>query len=121
MVGLSEGFKLDVKLVGVGYRATLENVSSSHQQSDAAGASQTTLTPTLVLRLGYPRPIRLQLPHGVECDIASPTELILRGSDKQVLGHFAAIIRGWRKPEPYNGKGVFVGGEQVRRKEVRKK
>lgn len=120
VVGLSEGFKLDVKLVGVGYRATLENASSSHQQSDAR-ASQTTLAPTLVLRLGYPRPIRLQLPPGIECDITSPTELILRGSDKQVLGHFAAIIRGWRKPEPYNGKGIFVGGEQVRRKEVRKK
>lgn len=128
VVGLSEGFKLDVKLVGVGYRATLESASTSQQQTDArpsttpdAIASQPTSTSTLVLRLGYPRPIRLQLPPGVECEIASPTELVLRGSDKQVLGHFAAMIRGWRKPEPYNGKGIFVGGEQVRRKEVRKK
>ena len=73
------------------------------------------------MRLGYPRPVRLPVPFDMTCEVVTPTELILKGPDKESLGGFAARIRRWRPPEPYNGKGVFVGTEKVRRKEVRKK
>jgi large subunit ribosomal protein L6 len=126
--GLSEGFSLPLRLVGVGYRASVEQgapttttaeiqtgqIQRSHSQDATTGRQ-------LVLRLGFPRPIRLEIPPNIECEVPSPTELRLKGPDKQELAQFAARIRQWRKPEPYNGKGIFVGKEEVVRKEVKKK
>lgn len=121
--GVSEAFTVSVRLVGVGYRATLEPLPQpvsdrriSSKSSDATSSEQ-----QLVLRLGFPRPVRIPLPSGVSCKIISPTDIELSGQDKQLLGQFAANVRRWRKPEPYNGKGIFVGAETVRRKEVKKK
>jgi large subunit ribosomal protein L6 len=112
--GVHQGFVVPVRLVGVGYRASLEEVAESI-------GPKTLEKQTLVLRLGYPRPIRLTLPSTMRCHVLSATDIELRGQDKQELGQFAARLRRLRPPEPYNGKGVFVGQETVRRKEVKKK
>ena len=137
--GVSEGFTTGIRLVGVGYRAALEDVIISQSDRSREGCSQQRVTDTLVpenttqtatgsnfrqylvLRLGFPRPIRFLVPSSIRCRLNSPTDLELRGQDLDLLGHFAAQIRRWRKPEPYNGKGVYVGDEKVRRKEVKKK
>lgn len=127
--GLSEGFLLPLRLVGVGYRASVEEIApiSAFQegfQNANLGMPQDEAPRKgrqLVLRLGFPRPVRLEIPHGIECEVPSPSELRLTGPDKQQLAQFAARIRQWRRPEPYNGKGIFVGEEKVTRKEVKKK
>jgi len=100
--GVSDGWEVEIKLVGVGYRF-----------SSAPGVLQA--------RLGYPKTLEWKLPEGVTIDLKSTTECILKGIDKQVLGQVAADVRRWRKPEPYNGKGVFVNGETIRRKVPGKK
>ncbi|KAL7005131.1 54S ribosomal protein L6 mitochondrial [Cystobasidiomycetes sp. EMM_F5] len=114
VTGVSTGFQLPVKLVGVGYRATVESTPANPPKSQHSNK-------TLVLRLGYPQPIRLSIPDAIECSVSSPTDILLSGADRNALGSLAAVIRNLRVPEPYNGKGVFVGNEQVKRKEVRKK
>ena len=71
--------------------------------------------------LGYSHPIDYQLPSGVVAETPSQTEIILKSIDKQLLGHVAAVIRSYRAPEPYKGKGVRYSDEVVRRKEAKKK
>lgn len=100
--GVSQGFERKLELVGVGYRA------------QAQGAS-------VNLSLGFSHPIVFQLPEGVTAETPSNTEIVLKGIDKQVLGQAAANIRAFRPPEPYKGKGVRFAGEQVLRKEAKKK
>ena len=136
--GVSSGFIVIVKLVGVGYRAVLEDLKLTESAGFQPGRSLLTGAGNndvelahpdfprkpfqqLVLRLGYPRPVRIAVPASVTCSLESPTEIKLLGQDKNTLGRLAADIRRRRKPEPYNGKGIFVGGEAVRRKEVKKK
>jgi large subunit ribosomal protein L6 len=75
----------------------------------------------LALRLGYSHPIYMPIPRGVSCTTPAPTRIVLKGADKDALGLFASAIRRWRPPEPYKGKGVFVGDETIRIKAVRKK
>lgn len=111
--GVSLGFTIDLHLVGVGYRAAIETQDST---SPSASPQQ-----TLVLRLGYPRSIRVAIPSTMQCEVALPTEIRITGNDKAALAQLAARIRTFRPPEPYNGKGVFVGAEKVQRKEVKKK
>lgn len=111
--GVSEGFNVSIKLVGVGYRGNVEEAQATSPQDSKRQ--------TLVLRLGYPLPVRLEVPVGMTCTVEQPTELVLRGSDLQSLTSFAASIRRLRKPEPYNGKGIFVNNEKIKRKEVKKK
>ena len=99
--GVSTGFKKELELVGVGYRA-----SNTGQ--------------LLELSLGYSHPIMFAIPDEVKLDTKSekgknPT-VILESHDKQLIGQVAAKIRGFRKPEPYKGKGVRFAGEQIRRK-----
>ena len=98
VTGVSDGFSRDLEIVGVGYRAT------------AAGPTR------LELQVGYSHPISIEAPEGIEFEVPQPTEVIVRGIDKQLVGQVAADIRKRRKPEPYKGKGVRYKGEQVLRK-----
>jgi len=100
--GVSKGFERKLELVGVGYRAK------------AQGS-------TVNLVLGFSHPIDYQLPEGVTAETPSQTEIVLKSNDRQLLGHVAAEIRRFRAPEPYKGKGIRFSGEQVYRKEAKKK
>jgi large subunit ribosomal protein L6 len=75
----------------------------------------------LNLALGFSHPIDFQIPSGVTVETPSQTEIILKGSDKQLVGEIAAKIRAYRPPEPYKGKGVRYADEHVARKEAKKK
>ncbi len=98
VIGVSEGFRKDLEIIGVGYRA------------QAKGKDK------LELALGFSHPVEVQAPDGVEFDVPEPTKIGVIGIDKQVVGQVAAEIRGYRKPEPYKGKGVRYVGERVIRK-----
>ena len=100
--GVSQGFTRKLSLVGVGYKA------------NAQGAM-------LNLELGYSHPINHKMPAGVTVQTPTPTEVILTGVDKQVIGQVAAQIRAYRSPEPYKGKGVRYSDEVVQIKETKKK
>jgi large subunit ribosomal protein L6 len=100
--GVSTGFERKLNLVGVGYRA------------QAKGK-------TLNLSLGFSHPIDFPVPEGIQIDTPTPTEVVVRGIDKQQVGQVASEIRGFRPPEPYKGKGVRYADEQVLRKEAKKK
>jgi len=102
VVGVSSGFERRLALVGVGYRA------------QAKGK-------TLNLALGFSHPIDYPVPTGIEIETPSPTEIVVRGADKQQVGQVAAKIRRYRPPEPYKGKGVRYSDEDVLRKEAKKK
>ncbi|MDR3364998.1 MAG: 50S ribosomal protein L6 [Clostridiales Family XIII bacterium] len=96
--GVSNGFERKLEIVGVGYKA------------DKQGSK-------LVLSLGYSHPVELPDPDGITTETPSATEILVKGIDKAVVGNYAAIIRAWRPPEPYKGKGIRYSGEKVRRKE----
>jgi large subunit ribosomal protein L6 len=100
--GVSEGFERKLTLVGVGYKAA------------AQGAM-------LNLELGYSHPVNHKMPAGVTVATPTPTEIILKGADKQVVGQVAAQVRAYRSPEPYKGKGVRYTDEVVAIKETKKK
>ena len=102
VVGVSSGFERKLALVGVGYRA------------QAKGK-------VLNLSLGFSHPIDFPVPDGIEIETPSPTEIVVRGVDKQKVGQIASEIRGFRPPEPYKGKGVRYADEHVLRKEAKKK
>ena len=102
MEGASKGFERGLELSGVGYRA------------QAAGGKVT-------LQLGFSHPVEKIMPPGVSVETPTPTEIILRGADKAVVGQAAAEIRAARPPEPYKGKGVRRRGERVTLKETKKK
>ena len=97
VTGVSTGFKKQLEIRGVGYRAALQgNIVN--------------------LSLGYSHPINLEIPAGVTVNIPKNTDIIIEGADKQVVGEFAAKIRSFRKPEPYLGKGIRYVDEYVPRK-----
>ena len=98
VIGVSEGFRKDLEIVGVGYRA------------NAKGPSK------LELSLGFSHGVEVEAPEGVTFDVPEPTKIGVLGIDKQVVGQVAAVIRAYRKPEPYKGKGVRYAGERVVRK-----
>ncbi|CAM4048179.1 50S ribosomal protein L6 [Catellicoccus marimammalium] len=98
VIGVSEGFQKSLDLIGVGYRAQLQGKK-------------------LVLNVGYSHPVEMEAPAGVEFEVPSNTQIIVKGSNKEVVGQIAAEIRGVRPPEPYKGKGIRYTGEYVRRKE----
>ncbi len=102
VTGVSEGFQKALELQGVGYRAARQG-----QQ--------------LVMQLGFSHPIEYQPPAGIEIETPSATSLLVKGADRQRVGQVAAELRAFRPPEPYKGKGVRYLGEQVRRKEGKKK
>ena len=102
VAGVSVGFEKKLQLMGVGYR-----VKSTGQALD--------------LTLGFSHPVIYKLPKGVSAETPSQTEIVLKSSDKQLLGQAAAEIRAFRPPEPYKGKGVRYADERVRLKEAKKK
>jgi large subunit ribosomal protein L6 len=95
--GVTEGYKKDLEIQGVGYRAALEGK-------------------TLVLNVGFSHQVRVQPEPGIEFSLESPTRITVSGIDKQLVGEQAARIRRIRPPEPYKGKGIRYLGERVRRK-----
>jgi large subunit ribosomal protein L6 len=102
VVGVTTGFQKKLNLVGVGYKAAL--------QGD-----------TLNLSLGFSHPVLHKLPAGVKAEMPTPTEIILKGANRQVVGQVAAEVRAYRPPEPYKGKGVRYATERVVLKETKKK
>lgn len=107
VTGVSAGFNLEVKLVGVGYRATIEPIPQVFMDL----AKQTSSIPTnalprerLNIKLGFAHPVLIDIPPQIKVTVPEPTKIMLNGADKQKLGQFAATIRQWRKPEPYRGK-----------------
>ena len=95
--GVTDGFERRLEIQGVGYRANLRGKD-------------------LEMSLGYSHPVAIEAPNGIEFEVPQPTEVVVRGIDKQLVGETAARIRKSRPPEPYKGKGVRYQGEQVARK-----
>ena len=95
--GVTDGFERRLEIQGVGYRANLRGRN-------------------LEMSLGYSHPVSIEAPEGIEFEVPQPTEVVVRGIDKQLVGEMAARIRKSRPPEPYKGKGVRYAGEHVSRK-----
>ena len=95
--GVTDGFERRLEIQGVGYRAQLKGKA-------------------LEMSLGYSHPVTIPAPEGIEFEVPQPTEVVVRGIDKQLVGETAARIRKSRPPEPYKGKGVRYAGEHVARK-----
>src|SRR5437764_12485219 len=95
--GVTKGFEKRLELQGVGYRAALKGTD-------------------LELSVGYSHPVTIKPRQGVSFDVPVPTQIVVKGTDKQVVGQTAAEIRKVRPPEPYKGKGIRYEGEYVRRK-----
>jgi large subunit ribosomal protein L6 len=100
--GLAEPYKISLEIQGVGFRAAVEKNA-------------------LVLQLGFSHEVRYTIPKGITIQCERPTLVHIGGADKEQVGQVAAEIRGYRKPEPYKGKGIRYVGEQVREKEGKKK
>ena len=98
VIGVTDGFRKQLEIVGVGYRA------------EAQGAE------SIRLALGFSHPVVVKAPIGVTFEVPVPTQVVVAGIDKEVVGQVAADIRSIRKPEPYKGKGVRYAGERVLRK-----
>jgi large subunit ribosomal protein L6 len=97
VVGVSKGYEKKLEIVGVGYLAAVQGNE-------------------LQLRVGYANEVHLPIPQGLSVTCPDQTHIVVKGSDKQMVGQFAAEVRAVRKPEPYKGKGVRYDGEVVRRK-----
>jgi large subunit ribosomal protein L6 len=95
--GVTEGFEKRLEIQGVGYRAQLQGAK-------------------LVMSLGYSHPVEIEAPQGVDFEVPAPTQVVVRGISKQVVGEVAANVRKQRPPEPYKGKGIRYQGEYVARK-----
>ena len=102
VTGVSEGFKKELEIQGVGYRAQMQGK-------------------TLKLALGYSHDVNFEVPEGVTVTAPKQTEIVVEGIDQQLVGQVAANIREWRAPEPYKGKGIRYKGEFIFRKEGKKK
>ncbi len=97
VVGVTDGFSKTLEIVGVGYRAQKQGTK-------------------LVLNLGYSHPVEMEDPNGIETVVEGTNKITIKGIDKQQVGNYSAVIRDWRKPEPYKGKGIKYSNEIVRRK-----
>jgi large subunit ribosomal protein L6 len=102
VTGVSAGFEKKLVLIGVGYRAQAKNN-------------------ILSLSLGFSHPIEYEVPNGIVIETPTQTEIVIKGSDKQIVGQVAANIRSYRPPEPYKGKGIRYSDEVIVRKEAKKK
>jgi large subunit ribosomal protein L6 len=102
VTGVTVGFKKELEIQGVGYRAAMNGTN-------------------LKLSLGYSHEVNFEVPAGVVVTSPKNTEIVVEGIDQQLVGQVAANIREWRKPEPYKGKGIRYKGEFVFRKEGKKK
>ena len=97
VIGVSEGYQIKLKLIGVGYRANIQG-----QKLD--------------LQLGFSHPTWIEIPKEVQVEVEKGTTVTIKGIDKRIVGQFAAEVRAMRPPEPYKGKGVRYVGEYVRKK-----
>ncbi|HIS90617.1 MAG TPA: 50S ribosomal protein L6 [Candidatus Faecisoma merdavium] len=97
IIGVSDGFEKKLEAVGVGYRFALKGNQ-------------------LVVTAGYSHPVEVNIPEGIKLEVPSNTELFVRGTDKQLVGEFAANVRKIRQPEPYKGKGIRYANEYIIRK-----
>ena len=102
VIGVTKGFEKKLSLVGVGYKAA------------AQGAK-------LNLAVGYSHPVNIDMPSGIKVETPAPTEIIIKGADRQTVGQIAAEIRAVRPPEPYKGKGIRYSDEKITIKETKKK
>lgn len=102
VIGVTKGFEKKLSLVGVGYKA------------QASGAK-------LNLAVGYSHPVNIDMPAGITVATPTPTEIVIKGSDRQRVGQIAAEIRAVRPPEPYKGKGIRYADEKITIKETKKK
>jgi len=100
--GVSQGFEKKLTLVGVGFRAQAQGQK-------------------LNLQIGYSHPVVKDMPAGIKVETPSQTEIVIKGSDRQVVGQIAAEVRAFRPPEPYKGKGIRYADERVVIKETKKK
>jgi len=100
--GVSKGFEKKLTLVGVGFRAQAQGQK-------------------LNLQIGFSHPVEKEMPAGIKVETPTPTEILIKGSDRQVVGQIAAEIRAFRPPEPYKGKGIRYADERVVIKETKKK
>ena len=98
VVGVTKGYEKKLKIVGVGYRVAKKGNA-------------------LDFNLGFSHPLEMPDPEGITTEVPNQTEIVVKGIKKQLVGNYAAIIRGLRPPEPYKGKGIRYENEQVRRKE----
>ncbi len=97
VAGVTKGYEKQLQIIGVGYRAALKGKD-------------------LEVQAGFSHPVMVPVPEGIEFEVPTPTQIIVRGNDKQAVGEIAAKIRKIRKPEPYKGKGIRYEGEYVRKK-----
>ena len=102
VTGVSKGFEKKLTLIGVGYKA------------QAQGAK-------LNLNVGYSHPVEIEMPAGIKVETPSPTEVVIKGADRQRVGQIASEVRAVRPPEPYKGKGIRYSDEKVVIKETKKK
>jgi large subunit ribosomal protein L6 len=102
VTGVSKGFTVNLEINGVGYRAAVQGKN-------------------LVLQLGYSHDVTFPIPEDVKIACERPTAISISGPDKQRVGQIAAVLRAFRKPEPYKGKGIKYADEVIRRKEGKKK
>ena len=98
VIGVTDGFQKKLVLNGVGFRAEKKGKK-------------------LVMNLGFSHPVEMEDPEGIETEVSDATTVVVKGIDKALVGNYAAVIRDWRKPEPYKGKGIRYEDEYVRRKE----
>lgn len=98
VIGVSQGFTKELHIQGVGYRARLSGSKS------------------LELSLGYSHVVSVVAPEGIDFEVPQPTQIMVKGIDKQLVGQVAADIRKWKKPEPYKGKGIRYADERINRK-----
>ena len=97
IVGVTEGYSKALDIVGTGYRAAKQGKK-------------------LVLTVGYSHPVEMEDPNGIEVEVPAPNKIVVKGTDKQLVGSYTSKIRDWRRPEPYKGKGIKYTDEVIRRK-----
>jgi large subunit ribosomal protein L6 len=102
VVGVTKGFEKKLTLVGVGYKAQAQGQK-------------------LALTVGYSHPVNIEMPKGITVATPAPTEIVIKGADRQRVGQLAAEIRAVRPPEPYKGKGIRYADEKITLKETKKK
>jgi large subunit ribosomal protein L6 len=101
IVGVTEGYRKELEIVGIGYRAQMQGSK-------------------LVMQLGYSHPVVMEVPKDLKVEVPQPNRIIVSGIDKQKVGQFAAEVRAWRPPNVYTGKGIRYVGEVVRQKQGKK-
>lgn len=108
ITGVSEGHTAILRLVGVGYRASVE---------ERAGRTRYPGQKFLCLKLGYTHPVEVGVPEGVKVSTPQPTRVLIEGAEREAIMSFAGSVRLYRKPEPYKGKGIFINDETIKLKQ----